>query len=81
MKVTPITPNRTEVELSDGTCILFSYSTPVAALVPGRGWIRTSTKHSPTTTRHINRWLFDNLGRNHCVPFVTQEEMNKLVNI
>lgn len=37
--------------------ILFSYSTPVAAFVSGRGWIRTTTKYSKTTTGHINKWL------------------------
>ena len=41
MIVQQIGSNQTEVQLADGTCILYSYTTPVAALVPGRGWIRT----------------------------------------
>lgn len=57
MKLNPIGPNQNEVTLPNGTQILFSYSTPVAAYVPGRGWLRTSTKHSVTTSRHINQWL------------------------
>jgi hypothetical protein len=38
MKVTPIGSNQTEVELADGTCVLFSYINPVAALIPGK-WL------------------------------------------
>ena len=45
----------TEVGFSHAT-ILFSYSTPVAARWKGN-YYRTSFKHSPTTTRHINRWI------------------------
>jgi hypothetical protein len=37
--------------------VLFSYSTPVAAYVSGRGWMRTATQYSKTTTKHINKWL------------------------
>ena len=44
MKVQPIGANQTEVSLADGTEILFSYGTPVAALVPGKGWIRSAQK-------------------------------------
>ncbi len=62
MKVTPIGSNKTQVSLADGTEVLFSYSTPVAALVPGRGWIRTNKKWSNTTSRHINSWLAENMG-------------------
>ena len=57
MIVQQIGSNQTEVQLADGTCILFSYTTPVAALVPGKGWIRTAHKWSATTTKHINAWL------------------------
>lgn len=37
--------------------LLYSYETPVAAFVIGRGYVRTSTKFSTTTTKHINKWL------------------------
>ena len=50
MIVQQVGSNQTEVQLADGTCILFSYSQPVAALVPGKGWIRTAHKWSATTT-------------------------------
>lgn len=45
----------TEVEIGAWT-ILFSYSTPVAANGPG-GFFRTEEKFSPTTSKHINKWL------------------------
>lgn len=37
--------------------VLYSYSTPVAAFVPGRGYLKTDTYHSVTTSRHINKWI------------------------
>ena len=77
MKVQSIGSNQTEVELADGTCVLFSYSTPVAALVPGKGWIRTAFKHSATTSKHTNAWLAKNCGGD--VATVTQWELDQLV--
>ena len=57
MKLTPIAANRTQLNLNDGTEIFFSYKTPVAAKLPNYDYIRTSTKWSQTTSRHINKWL------------------------
>ena len=57
MKVQSLGANKTQVDLADGTSVFFSYKTPVAALVPGKGWIRTSTRYSVTTTKHINQWI------------------------
>jgi hypothetical protein len=62
MKVQQVGSNQTEVTLADGTCILFSYDQPVAAIVPGKGWIRTAYKWSATTTKHINAWIRKNRG-------------------
>ena len=56
MQLTPIASNMTEIETSEER-ILFSYRTPVAAYVFGRGYVRTETKWSVTTSRHINKWL------------------------
>ena len=60
MKLSPVGSNQTEVEKQDGTTILYSYKTPVAAFVPGKGALCTNQKHSVTTSRHINaavaRW-------------------------
>ena len=77
MKVQPIGSNQTEVSLADGTEILFSYGTPVAALVPGKGWIRTAQKWSATTSKHINAWLRANCGGT--VQDVPQWELDQLV--
>lgn len=54
--------------------ILFSYETPVAAFVPGRGYLRTSTKWSQTTSRHIKKWLVDRSSTE-----VPQEEIENLI--
>jgi len=78
MKVTPIGTNKTEVSLADGTEILFSYSQPVAALVPGRGWIRTNKFWSVTTSKHINKWLADNMGATQSES-VDQWDLDQLV--
>ena len=65
MKLKPIAPNQTEVTLGDGTVVLFSYGTPVAAHYPTSkravptSFIRTSKKWSVTTSRHINKWIGD----------------------
>ena len=77
MKVQPIGSNQTQVSLADGTEVLFSYSTPVAALVPGKGWIRTAYKWSATTSKHINRWLAENCGGE--VQVVPQWDLDQLV--
>ena len=55
MKLTPIGSNQTELEYPSGLTVLFSYQTPVAVFVPGSGGFVTSTKYSPTTSRHVNK--------------------------
>jgi hypothetical protein len=77
MKVTQVTVTSTQISLADGTEVLFSYSTPVAALVPGKGWIRTEQFYSVTTSKHINRWLAENCGGE--VATVPQWEVDQLV--
>lgn len=57
MKLKPLASNMTELTLNDGTTILFSYQTPVAAHRPGEGFMVTDQHYSQTTTRHINKWL------------------------
>ena len=56
MKLRPIGKNVSEMTLNNGTVVLFSYQTPVAALYAG-AFIRTEKHHSQTTSRHITRWL------------------------
>ena len=58
MQLRPIAANQTELTLSNGTQVLFSYRTPVAAYLADQAkYVRTATKWSVTTSRHINKWL------------------------
>ncbi len=60
MKLRQIASNMTEVTTEKGQ-ILFSYETPVAALLAdddnGDTVVKTNHKWSVTTSRHINKWL------------------------
>ena len=56
MQLRQIASNMTQLDLSDGTQVLFSYRTPVACYDNGN-YYRTATKWSVTTSRHINKWL------------------------
>ena len=49
--------NQTEITFSDGTVVLLSYGVPVVANLATGGFVKTKTKHSVTTTKHINKWL------------------------
>ena len=57
MQLTPIAANQTSVSFNDGTEVFFSYKPPVAAYLPDKGYVKTSTFYSVTTSRHINKWL------------------------
>ena len=57
MQLKRIAANQTEIVLNNGTTIFFSYDTPVAAQLPDYEYVRTSTKWSVTTSKHINKWL------------------------
>lgn len=56
MQVHQLGTNKIEFELKSGVHLLISYSTCVAAFIPGRGYVRTETNWSNTTARHINDW-------------------------
>lgn len=60
MGVTSLGANKTVVTKADGTQIFYSYSTPVAAHIPGTGYVRTDQHYSATTSRHINEWAGKN---------------------
>ena len=74
MQLTPIASNMTEVETSEAR-ILFSYRTPVAAYVFGRGYVRTEKWWSVTTSRHINKWI----GKDMTTEEVSQTYLDNLV--
>lgn len=46
--------NSTEVHLADGRIVCLSYGVPVAAFIPGRGYLKTDRRWSTTTSRHMN---------------------------
>ena len=78
MKVRKVGSNKTELELSDGTIVLYSYATPVAAFVPGRGGLCSSKKYSATTSRHISKAIW-RWGCNKTV--VDQTEIDDIANM
>lgn len=46
--------NTNTVRLTDGREVCLSYGVPVAAFVPGRGYLKTDARYSVTTSRHAN---------------------------
>jgi len=62
MKLIPLASNVNLIRLNNGTQVLFSYRTPVAAHVPGQGFFRTNHNWSKTTSKHINKWLRGAIG-------------------
>jgi hypothetical protein len=54
--------NSSVVALNDGREVCLSYGVPVAAFIPGRGYIKTDRKYSVTTSRHANAYA-GNVGQ------------------
>ena len=71
MQLQPIASNMTQLDLADGTSVLFSYRTPVACLTDN-GYYRTSKKWSVTTSRHINKSLGGVLAKEQPQQFFDQ---------
>lgn len=71
MVVRQIGSNQIEIEKKNGT-FLVSYSTVVAARLPGFGCVRTEEFWSVTTSKHINRWLAGDAKK------IPQEDLEKL---
>ncbi len=57
MNLRVVGPNQTEISLTDGNRLFFSYDTLVAAYFVGRGYVFTTTKYSNTTSKHIKNWI------------------------
>jgi hypothetical protein len=72
LQVRPIGANKTELHIGDSV-VFFSYETPVAAFVPGRGYVKTETKYSRTTSKHVTQWID---GSSTTLP---QDDFDKLV--
>ena len=56
MKLRKISNNETEIDFGFAV-VFFSYNTPVAVRTEQGALLKTSYKHSSTTSRHINKWL------------------------
>jgi len=56
MKLKQLGSNMTELDMGE-VQVFFSYETPVAARTDMGALVRTATKYSVTTTKHINKWL------------------------
>ena len=51
--------NQTELSLTNGNSIFFSYETPVAGFDAEDGFFKTETYYSKPTSRHINQYFRD----------------------
>ena len=56
MQLRQIASNMTQLDFANGTSVLFSYRTPVAAYIFGEGFVKTEQYWSVTTSKHINKW-------------------------
>jgi hypothetical protein len=79
MTIKAIAANQTELTLDNGDIVLFSYQTPVAAFVSGKGILRTEAGYSQTTTKHINAFI-KRTNPNSTVTVVPQEEIEEFVS-
>jgi hypothetical protein len=73
MICTMATTNVSTIKLSDGREVCLSYGVPVAAFVPGRGYIKRDTYFSVTTSKHANAFAGKDAER------VPTEEFRTLV--
>lgn len=78
MKINQLSPSSHEAAFTDGTRILYSYETPVAAFLPAQGYVKTAKFHSRTTGRHIAQWLKDGAGQFIHADDVSQEVLNQI---
>ena len=53
---------------NNNATVLVSYTTPVAAFVQGRGFLRCEEHYSVTTSRQINKWLISTSTEVEVVP-------------
>lgn len=73
MKITQAGSNQTILHTDNGTQVLFSYETPVAATLPDGTRVQTEKKYSNTTSRHISANGYKNAQKK------PQEFLNQLV--
>ena len=56
MRVIPQGPNKTVIQLDTGDEVFYSYETPVAGWISGKGYWRTTEKFSRTTSKHVGQY-------------------------
>lgn len=62
MEMQQVDANMAVIMFKDGTRIMFSYDVPIAAYVPGRGYIRSSRYFSRSSNQHVLQFLNGNMG-------------------
>ena len=82
MKLHYYATNRTVLIFNNGTTeVFFSYETPVAGYSDKLGYVKTDKWYSSTTTRHINKYIYD--GHPDTLAFkcteVDQDTINNLI--
>jgi hypothetical protein len=75
IRLRQIGSNQTELQVG-GLRVLFSYETPVAGHIEGRGYFRTTEHYSTTTSRHINQYLGGLVYEE-----LSQEEIDQLLEV
>jgi hypothetical protein len=49
-------PKTMTIEMRGDVTVCLSYGTPVAAFVPGQGYVKTDRRYSVTTSKHANQF-------------------------
>lgn len=76
MELLRFAPSAVVAAFPSGLRILYSFDAPVAAFVPGRGWVRAARYISRTTEGHIREFMKDATARNGAtVEVLPQEEV------
>ena len=73
--------NTMTIQLSGGREVCLSYGIPVAAFIPGRGYLKTARRYSATSSKHANQYAagrrdvttLDDATFRALVPELTQE--------
>jgi hypothetical protein len=68
------------ITLDTGVTALQSYGTTVAALIPGRGWLRTDRHFSRTTSKHANEWLRQHGHRDGSADVIPHDDLVALTS-
>lgn len=63
MELQPLAQNAFVVALKNGVRLLYSYGSPAAVYVPGRGYLRTEWYISRTTSAHVTEFARGNTPR------------------